>query len=200
MIWTAMMWGLCLLLVGLSVWLAAAVYGRNLARQAAQLPARMRILAADLGERLRSLGRGSGTLRDNEWGLVGKIDLLLTGPEGRVAVEVKRATGAARREAGRAYDSHVLQMGVYLLVCESDPRVGQQPVEGRIRYVDRAGRLIPGGEVIVPNTPALRERVLEVVRRMRTALQSAQELHRSHEVPGRCAKCSVRGACSEALA
>ncbi len=130
MSWTTLMWGVCLLLVGLSVALWSVVSRATLTRQASQLPRRMQILAADLGERLRSLGRGSVTPRDTEWGLAGKIDFLLTGPQGRVPVEVKRATGSARPEAGRAHDSHLLQMGVYLLVCESDPRVGQRPIEG----------------------------------------------------------------------
>ncbi|MGD0265309.1 MAG: PD-(D/E)XK nuclease family protein [Candidatus Methylomirabilota bacterium] len=197
MIWTALLRGLGFLLIGLSVWLAAAVSRRTRARQAAQLPAGMRILAADLGERLRSLGRGGVTLRDNEWGIAGKVDLVLETPNGYVPVEYKQA--GPSYEPGTAKPGHVLQLATSMLLCEGDGRFGKRPAEGWLRYLDGQGRLLPGGEVRIANTPRLRDQVIASVQRMRRALVSREELHRDHQSAAKCAKCSRRLACDEGI-
>jgi CRISPR/Cas system-associated exonuclease Cas4 (RecB family) len=198
--WTLVLWAQFGLLAVLAMWLVVAVSRRSLARQAARLPARVRVVAGDLGETLERLGHRGRTLRDNEWGLVGKPDLLLEGPGGLVPVEVKRVAGEAARAPVRAHDSHVLQLGASFVLCEADGRLGQRPSEGWIRYVDRRGTVLPRGEFRIRNTPDLRAAVLEVIRKMRGVLQGGQEVHRSHAVPGRCAQCSVRGGCGESLA
>jgi CRISPR/Cas system-associated exonuclease Cas4 (RecB family) len=200
MIRTLLLWAQCGFLVVLAVWLVVAVSRKRLARQAAQLPERVGVVAGDLGEKLERLGYRRRTLRDREWGLVGKLDLLLEGPRGLVPVEIKRVVGEAARAPVRAHDSHVVQLGASFVLCEADSRLGQRPNEGWIRYVDSRGKILPGGEFRIPNRPELRATVLEVIRRMRAALQGGPEVHRSHEVVGRCAHCSVRAECGESLA
>jgi CRISPR/Cas system-associated exonuclease Cas4 (RecB family) len=200
MIRTLLLWAQGGLLVVLAVWLVVAVSRNRLARQAAQLPERVRVVAGDLGGTLERLGYRGRTLRDSRWGLVGKLDLLLEGPGGLVPVEVKRVSGEATRAPARAHDSHVVQLGACFVLCAADVRVGQGPSEGWIRYVDGRGKILPGGEFRIPNTPELRATVLEVIRRMRVALQDGREVHRSHEAVGRCAHCSVRDGCGESLA
>jgi hypothetical protein len=115
MSWTALLWGLSLLLVGLLVGLAAAMSRRTRARQAAQLPAGMRIRAADLGDRLRPLGRGGVTLRDTAWGIAGKVDLVLEGPTGYIPVEYKQS--GAHYRPGMAKPGHVLQLATSMRLC-----------------------------------------------------------------------------------
>ena len=197
MSWTALLWGLALLLIGLLVGLAAAVSRRTRARQAAQLPAGTRIRAADLGGRVRPLGRRSVTLRDPAWGIAGKVDLVLEGPTGYIPVEYKQA--GARYRPGTAKPGHVLQLATSMRLCEGDGRFGTRPAEGWLRYVDGQGRLLPGGEVRVANTPWLRGQVITSLQRMRRALVTREELHRDHQSAAKCATCSRRLACDEGI-
>ena len=187
---------LMLVMVIVTAALLVSLQRREDAEREAGLPVGTRVTAADLGVSvgLREL-RGL-TLRDDEWGLVGRPDLLLASPEGPIPDEVKRASKGWR--PGHSYRSHRLQMGTYFMVCEADPRVGRRPAEGRIRYVGPDGRTLPGGEVRLANTDALREEVLWTVRQIREDLR-APEVHRSHAFPSRCRGCSVRAGCGEAL-
>ncbi len=194
---TALLWSLALLLVGLSVSLAAAMAWRARARHAAQLPAGMRVRTADLGDRLRPLGRGPVILRNTEWGLAGRVDLVLEGPTGSIPVEYKRA--GARYRPGTARMNHVLQLATSMLLCEGDGRFGTRPAEGWLRYVDGQGRVLPGGEVRVANSLWLQARLMACLQRMRRALVTREELHRDHQSAAKCAKCSRRLACDEGI-
>lgn len=119
-------------------------------------------------------------------GLVGRPDYLVEAEDGVVPVEIKSAAGPA---GGRPYDSHVAQLAAYCLLVEDvlDARV---PF-GVIRYRDR--------ELRVEFTEELRERALALLEEMRAA-RDAEEVHRSHDDPRRCAGCSMRDVCTEALA
>ena len=181
-----------LLVVGLLV----AMGRRETAQQEASLPAGTRVFAADLGTAVGVRELRGPVLRDDEWGLVGRPDLLLESAEGPIPNEYKRAPRGWR--SGHSYRSHRLQVGVYLLLCEADQQIRRRPPEGRLRYVGGDGAVLPGGEVRVPNTEALRTEVVELLHQMRAGLR-AQEIHRSHQFASRCRGCSVRSACGEAL-
>lgn len=119
-------------------------------------------------------------------GLVGRPDYLVEAEGGVVPVEVKSASSPAD---GRPYDSHVAQLAAYCLLVED--LLGASVPYGVIRYRDR--------EVRVEFTDGLRAQALALVEEMRAA-RDAEEVHRSHEDPRRCAGCSMRDVCTEALA
>lgn len=185
--------GMILLVLGLM----AAVKRSQEARLDADLPVDATVMAADLGpsggvRELRGL-----TLRDAEWGLVGRPDLLLESVGNPVLVEKKRAPRGWR--PGKTYRSHRLQVGAYLLMCEADPKVGRRLPEGWIQYMDSEGRELPDGKARVPNTDALRGEVIEILRRIRQDLR-VSEVHRDHSYASLCRGCSVKDMCGEALA
>jgi CRISPR/Cas system-associated exonuclease Cas4 (RecB family) len=190
---------LTVLLVVMTVCLALALVQRERQRAAAEIPAGYRVFAADLAPGQQLGGRGALLLRDDEWGIAGKVDLLLEGANGAV-VPVEYKSAGARFEPSRPRPSHLLQLAGAMLLCEGDRRVGRRPVEGRLRYIDDAGRVVPGGEIRIENTPALREQLLDTVQRMRRALATGAEIHRDHRSGGRCRRCSQREACGEAAA
>ena len=185
------------LLVIVAVWLVLAVQQREKAQHAANIPQGYKVLSADLGHEGAMGSRGAVLLRDNEWGITGKVDLLLEGPDGPVPVEVKKPRG--RYEPGRAKPWHELQLGTAMILCEGDGRIGRRPAEGWIRYVDARGQVLPGGEIRIPNATPLRNRVITLVQRMRRALLTKEEVHRDHRSAAKCAKCSMQTDCDEAI-
>ena len=120
------------------------------------------------------------------YGLTGRPDYLVRTREGVVPVEAK---STRRPASGVPYDSHLMQLAAYCLLVED--QLGEQVPYGVVRYRD--------GEVRVDYTPELREALLELLAEMREA-RDAEEVHRSHEEPPRCAACSYRDACDESLA
>jgi CRISPR-associated exonuclease Cas4 len=119
-------------------------------------------------------------------GLVGRPDYLIEAEGGVVPVEIKSTACPA---GGRPYDSHVAQLTAYCLLVEDV--LGQSVPFGIIRYRDR--------EVRVEYTDELRGAALALLEEMRAA-RDADDVHRSHEDPRRCAGCSMRDVCAEALA
>lgn len=127
-------------------------------------------------------------LRDSRLGLYGKPDYLLaqgTGDERRlIPMELK-----PRRKATRLYESDEIQLGVYLLTTRAT--YGQQAAGfGFVRYAATTFR--------VELTAALERRIVEVATAIRVG-RHAPVVHRSHEVPARCAGCAMRQNCSESL-
>lgn len=180
---------LLLLLVLLAAVALAAMYAKA-ARHSADLPEDVTVAGADLGS------SAPVTLRDVEGGLVGRPDLLLERWGRLVLIEKKRASRGWK--PGTSYRSHRLQVGAYMLMCEADSQIRRVP-EAWIHYVDGDGRLRPGGQVRVLDTPALRAEVREIMGQIRRDAHAA-EVHRSHDRPERCRGCGVREACEEALA
>jgi CRISPR-associated exonuclease Cas4 len=125
-------------------------------------------------------------LRSLRYGLVGRPDYLVRVREGVVPVEAKSARCPPD---GRPRDSHVMQLAAYCLLAED--ALGARVPYGIIRYSDR--------EVRVEYTNELREELLALVGEMREA-RAAEEVHRSHDEARRCANCSMREICDEALA
>ena len=119
-------------------------------------------------------------------GLVGRPDYLIESEGGVVPVEIKSTACPA---GGRPYDSHVAQLAAYCLLVED--LLGASVPFGVIRYRDR--------EVRVEYTDELRGHALALIEEMRAA-RDAEEVHRSHEDPRRCAGCSMRDVCTESRA
>jgi CRISPR-associated exonuclease Cas4 len=119
-------------------------------------------------------------------GVVGRPDYLIEAEGGVIPVEIKSAASPA---GGRPYDSHVAQLAAYCLLVEDV--LGETVPFGVVRYRDR--------EVRVEYTDELRGHALALVEEMRAA-RDAEEVHRSHEDPRRCAGCSMRDVCTESLA
>ncbi|MFL6230947.1 MAG: CRISPR-associated protein Cas4 [Pyrinomonadaceae bacterium] len=130
--------------------------------------------------------RQERALVSRRFGLTGRPDYLVRSSEGVVPVEAK----SARRPAnGVPYDSHLMQLAAYCLLVED--ALGETVPYGVMRYAD--------GEARVEYTPELRETLLELIEEMREA-RDAEEVHRSHDEPRRCASCGYRDVCDEALA
>ena len=188
MTWLALL--LCLLVVAAAAARAAA---RREARRTG-LPAGA-LLYSDTGRpvgRLAPAEVGAEGLKQERplvsprLGLVGRPDYLIESEGGVVPVEIKSTACPA---GGRPYDSHVAQLAAYCLLVEDV--LGASVPFGVIRYRDR--------EVRVEYTDELRGHALALIEEMRAA-RDAEEVHRSHEDPRRCAGCSMRDVCTESLA
>lgn len=174
-----------LYLLALSVlFLAGALWlARRAARgrQRAGLPAG-RLVYADTG-------RWSAVARSyfsRHYRLTGRPDYLVDTSEGLVPVEVKRTAAPA---AGRAYESHVMQLAAYCLLIEEAH--GHPPPYGLIHYADAT--------VQIDYTPELRDALLELLGEMRQT-RLRRNVRRSHQEPARCHACGLRHACGrEAL-
>jgi CRISPR-associated exonuclease Cas4 len=125
-------------------------------------------------------------LRSETLGLVGRPDYLIETDSGVVPVEAK---SAAAPPDGRPRDSHVAQLAAYCLLVEDV--LGASVPYGLIKYRDRESR--------VEYTPEMKRRALALIEEMNAAA-NADEVHRSHEDPRRCAGCSLREVCTESLA
>ena len=184
------------LAAALVVLLVAAIAARRLAKRMAArsgLPAG-RLVYSDTGYAVGKLGelatdehgrKVERPLLSQRHGLVGRPDYLVETDDGIIPVEAKSAKMPASR---RPYDSHVFQVAAYCLLVED--ALGARVPYGVIRYRD--------GEIQVDYTPELRDALLEVIAEMRAA-RAAGDVHRSHDERGRCANCSMRGVCDEAL-
>jgi CRISPR-associated exonuclease Cas4 len=176
--------------------IVAALIARGLAkRMDAQsgLPAG-RLVYSDTGY---AVGRLGELVRDQQgrkverpllsktYGLVGRPDYLIETDDHIIPVEVKSARLPA---SGQPYDSHVFQVAAYCLLVEES--LGASVPYGVIRYRD--------GEVRVDYSAELRAALLGLMGEMRAA-RDAADVHRSHDEPNRCARCSMRGVCDEAL-
>jgi CRISPR-associated exonuclease Cas4 len=129
--------------------------------------------------------RQEKALTSRRYNLTGRPDYLVKTAEGIVPIEAKSAKCPTN---GRPYDSHVMQLIAYCLLVED---VLQEHVPyGIIRYRDC--------ELSIDYTPELREDLIALLEEM-TEARHAEEVHRSHEDPRRCAGCSMREVCDEAL-
>jgi CRISPR-associated exonuclease Cas4 len=127
-------------------------------------------------------------LRDSRLGLFGKPDYVLaqgTGPERRlIPLELK-----PRRRTTRLYESDEIQLGVYLIGMRAT--YGREAANfGFVRYAAATFR--------VELTAALERRVIDVANAIRAG-RLAPVIHRSHDVPARCAGCAMRPNCDESL-
>ena len=127
-------------------------------------------------------------LRDPSLGLRGKPDYVLEQEiENRrtlVALELKPT-----RHSRRVYESDAVQVGAYVLLL-------------RAVYGDRAARFgyvrYSTGTFRIELTSDLERRVRGIVAAVRAGREAAV-IHRSHDIPARCANCAMRPHCDEAL-
>ena len=179
-----------LILVAIAV--AARIVARGRARRTG-LPAG-RLIYGDTGAPVGRVApvtlneegeRQERPLVSRRHGLTGRPDYLVRTREGVVPVEAK---STRRPASGVPYDSHLMQLASYCLLVED--QLGASVPYGVVRYRD--------GEVRVAYTPELRAALLELLDEMREA-RDAEEVHRSHDEPPRCAACGYRDACDESL-
>jgi CRISPR-associated exonuclease Cas4 len=189
-----MIYLICALVVVLLLTALAAYAASRRSSKRAGLP-RGQLLYSDTGH---AVGRIAATetnregvrqekpLISREYNLIGRPDYLVRTDEGIVPVEVKSTRCPP---SGRAYDSHVMQLAAYCLLVEDV--VGEDVPYGVIRYSDR--------EVVMDYTPELKDELVALLYEMDEA-RAAADVHRSHDDARRCAGCSMREACDEALA
>jgi CRISPR-associated exonuclease Cas4 len=136
---------------------------------------------------LRRYGLSRGDRRANVWlsserlGLSGRLDMLITTPEGCFPVDFKYTRDRPRR-------NHVLQVGAYALLVEDAMR---QPVPAAFIY------LVPRNLVVqVRNTDGLRQHVMECLAAIR-AMVSVAVLPEPTPIRARCEECEFRNYCGD---
>jgi CRISPR-associated exonuclease Cas4 len=170
------------LVVGLGLTLAAAVFwfwSRNAAEQAG-LPGGSVIYTDD-----GTWFRNEEPLYADDVQLVGRPDYLVEAPDGSVIpVEVKSG-----RAPAAPYDGHILQLAAYCYLVAVN--YGKRPSYGILQYRNRA--------FAIDYTDDLEADLLEVLADMQAALQE-EDIDRDHNDWRRCARCGVRGDCTQRLA
>lgn len=152
-------------------------------RRASGLPVG-KVIYVDTDERW---GKVEKPLYDARSGLTGKPDYLVDENGRLTPVEVK-----SRRAPARPHDSHIYQLAAYCMLVE---RVyGIRPTRGILRYRDRT--------FSIDYTPELEqelEDILDAIRLEDRQIKKGAEVDRSHQDPGRCARCGYRGICDQRL-
>jgi CRISPR-associated exonuclease Cas4 len=137
-----------------------------------------RVVGSDVG--ISTRGK---TLYSATYGLSGTPDYLVETEDGVVPVEVKPS-----RTEKEPHESHLLQVLAYCLLVEET--TGKRPPYGLLRYSSDTFKVDYNRET--------RTHLLAVIEEMREAAQQ-REVHRSHEVPGKCWGCVYRSVCEESL-
>jgi hypothetical protein len=135
-------------------------------------------------------------LRDNEYGLSCAVKNVLQAPDGLLPVLVKQDGDLFA--PGQSRPSHLLELTALLLCCRGDGRLKHAVPGGVLRYVDAEGRPIPGRDVPVAYSPQLHDWVVALLQEVRRARVTGAEAHRTHQAPGKCARCDYQNTCGEA--
>lgn len=169
-----------LLAFGLGLFLLALILFWQASRrqQAAGLPGG-RVIYTDTG----AWGKVEKPLYFAGLGLTGKPDYLVEKNGRFIPIEVKSG-----RAPQAPYDSHIYQLAAYCLLVEKT--MGSRPPYGILHYSDR--------DFAIDYTPELEDALLDLLAEMRRD-ERRTEVERSHEQPGRCAKCGFRQVCEEKL-
>ena len=165
------------------VWLIAASVALYLSLSASQKAGEYRCLEG-LGGEIHYVGTDSSPLYLSErFGLSGRPDFVLEIDGQLIPGDLK--TGRTPR--GPLF-SHIMQVAAYcLLIAETS---GKRPPYGLLRYGDE--------EHEIEFDPELEKLLLGKLEEMRGLMRSG-EVHRNHNRPGKCAKCSRRDSCPERL-
>jgi CRISPR-associated exonuclease Cas4 len=116
--------------------------------------------------------------------LTGKPDYLVQKNGQIIPVEVKSG-----RAPDAPYDSHIYQLAAYCLLVEKTYK--KRPPYGIIHYENR--------DFAVDYTPELESSLLDLLADMKRD-EHKNDVPRSHEQAGRCAKCGFRKVCDQSLA
>ena len=137
-----------------------------------------RVLGSDVGT-----SKKGKPLYSARYGLSGTPDYLVETEDGVVPVEVKPS-----RTEKEPRESHLLQVLAYCLLVEET--TGKRPPYGLLRYSSDTFKVNYDRET--------RAQLLSVIEEMRGAAIQ-REVHRSHEVPGKCWGCVYKSVCEESL-
>jgi CRISPR-associated exonuclease Cas4 len=132
----------------------------------------------------KSWGAVKEPFYDPALGLTGKPDYLVEQGTQIIPVEVKSSSA----QHG-PFDSHIFQLAAYCLLVERLFR--KRPPYGILHYPNRTFR--------IDYTSELESAIQDLLADMR-AKENNREIHRSHELPGRCQHCGYRTMCGEKLA
>ncbi len=126
--------------------------------------------------------RPPAPLRAPRYSLVGRPDFLMQ--EGKSIIPVESKPG---RKAAQPYEGDLLQLAAYCLLVEET--YGVTPPYGLLVYGERTFQ--------IPFERGMRERLLDILDEMAAAWEDGEEVHRDHDEPARCARCSMREECGE---
>ncbi len=138
-----------------------------------------RVIYSDTG----AWDRVERPLYDSQTGLTGKPDYIVEQNGRQIPVEVKSSTAPAF-----PYEGHIYQLAAYCQLIEHT--TGLRPPYGIIAYRDRS--------FAIDYTPDLEARLADVLADMRQYERRGMP-SRSHEQPGRCARCGFRSLCDQRI-
>jgi CRISPR-associated exonuclease Cas4 len=147
-------------------------------RQAAGIPPG-RIVYTDTG----MMRKVEKPLYDAGLNLTGRPDYLVKRKGHWIPVEVKSGWSPSV-----PYESHVLQLAAYCILVERS--TGQRPPYGILKYRNRSYE--------IEYTPQLENDLMNLLVEMRHQMRRG-EAERSHDEPGRCARCGYRSMCDQAV-
>jgi len=116
--------------------------------------------------------------------LTGKPDYLVR-QSNNIVIPVEVKSGRAPQSP---YDSHIFQLASYCLLVEKT--YGKRPPYGILHYNDR--------DFAIDYTPELEFALMDLLADMRRD-EIKEEVDRSHEQGGRCARCGFRDICDQSL-
>jgi CRISPR-associated exonuclease Cas4 len=150
------------------------------------------------GRKRRSAGLPGGQVIYTDTGAWEKVEKPLYDPvteisgrpdylvrQGKLVIPVEVKSG---RTPESPYDSHIYQLAAYCLLIERE--YGKRPPYGIIHYQNRS--------FSVEYTQELEHALLDLLTEMRQD-DRRRNVHRSHEVPGRCRGCGYAYHCDQAL-
>lgn len=177
-------WWLLLLLSVL--WMAASLYlvvfHSYYRRRANEFVRETRIEPGEV--KFADTAQRSEVLQSRVLPLRGRPDYVIERNGLPIPVELK--TG---RTPPSPYDSHVLQLAAYCHLVQE--RYGKRPPFGILSYPDQSFE--------IDYSEDLENRLVRTLMRLELARRTG-DVHRDHDVPGRCVGCSRRSVCPEKLA
>ena len=123
------------------------------------------------------------TLRSKRYGLVGRPD--------RIVRRGKQIIVEDKKRSMRIYESHRVQMGVYMLLVEE--HYGVRPPHAVLVLGD-------GRREKIRNTKKLRAQVLDITARIRKARSDLRQPLRVVTTPAKCRACAQRQNCDQRVA
>lgn len=122
-------------------------------------------------------------LYDSTLGLTGKPDYVIKQGQTLIPVEIKSGYAPPR-----PYESHIYQLAAYCLLIQR--ATGSRPSTGIIQYRNRSFE--------VDYTPEIEKEIMDLLEEIRYQ-EKRGEAGRSHDDPGRCARCGFRSLCEQRL-